>query len=233
MREAIAQRTLRADSDVDALRSILLHRPGAELARVDAANAHDLLIDAPVDVAAAEREHEELCRALTAEGVEVLHLADLVHDVAPVPPNLIFTRDLAGVIGDGVHLAKMALPVRARETTLMREALGGFEGRRWSDGDVCVEGGDVLLAGDGVVVIGVGERTAFTSVQQLADRLFAAGAAREVVAVLTPPDGPFHLDLAMTFADHSTVVVDLPVIEASRALRRRPSRVPGSGPVLD
>lgn len=233
MREAIAGTTLRADSDLDPLRAILLHRPGAELARVDAANAGDLLFDAPVDVAAAEREHEELCRALGGEGVEVLHLEDLVAGAEPVPPNLMFTRDLAVVIGDGVHVARMALPVRARETELVREALSRFDARRWSDGDVAVEGGDVLLAGDEVVVIGVGERTSLAAAHDLAERLFAGGAAREVVAVLLPSDGPFHLDLAMTFADRSTVVVDRPVIEASRALRLRPSRVPSSGAVLD
>jgi arginine deiminase len=229
-----------ARSDVDPLRRILLHRPGAELNAVDPATADELLFDAPVDLAAAEREHGELCAALHAHGVEVLHLEDLLEEVGHrdgVPPNLMFTRDLGAVIGDGLHVGRMAREVRRPETELMRAVVHAhplFEGvPLWSDGDVTVEGGDVALAGDGVVLVGVGPRTTLPAASELASRLFAGGAARAIIAALLPEGGPFHLDLAFAFADRDLVVVDAGVLDRSHALVLRPGEAPTSrGSVL-
>ena len=228
-----------ATSDVGVLRRILLHRPGRELTDVAAENADELLFDAPVDLDRADAEHRELCGALSDHGVEVLHLEDLLEEIgadAPVPPNLMFTRDLGVVIGDGVHVGRMALEVRRPETELMRAVVARhplFEGvRRWSDGDVAVEGGDVVLAGDGVVLVGVGPRTTLPEAQVLAARLLDGGGARTVIAAVMPEGGPFHLDLALTFADRGVVVADPAIVPRTSAMVMARGRAPSSRPTL-
>jgi arginine deiminase len=230
---------LAATSDVGVLRRILLHRPGRELTDVDPSNADELLFDAPVDLDVADAEHRALCAALSDRGVEVVHLEDLLADIGieePVPPNLMFTRDLGAVIGDGIHVGRMALDVRRPETELMRavvERHPAFAGaRRWSDGDVGVEGGDVVLAGDGVVLIGVGPRTSLAAAQELGRRLLAGAGAREVLCALMPEGGPFHLDLALTFADHDVVVADRSVVDRTAAIALRAGAPPANRPTL-
>lgn len=154
----------------------------------------------------------------------------------PPLPNLMFTRDPMTVVGDGLHVGRPARLARREELRVARRlarhpALGAA--RRWSDGDVDVEGGDVLLAGDGVVVVGVGPRTTPAAVRRLARRLFAGGAAREVLAAVLP-EGPFHLDLALTIVARDTVLVDRHVIDRTSAVVLRPGHPPrAAGPLLE
>ena len=65
-----------------------------------------------------------------------------------------------------------------------------------------LEGGDVLVIGNGCVLIGMGERTRPAAVEALAQRLFTAGAARKVIAVVLPKQrSAMHLDTVMTMVD--------------------------------
>jgi arginine deiminase len=66
------------DSEVGRLRSVLLHRPGAELTRLTPRNNDQLLFDGIPWVARAQQEHDAFAAALTARGTEVLLLADLL-----------------------------------------------------------------------------------------------------------------------------------------------------------
>jgi arginine deiminase len=134
-------------------------------------------------------------------------------------PNHMFTRDTSCWIFGGVSLNPMAKPARLRET-LHAEAVYRFHPRfRSTDfpvwyggtgvdpGAASLEGGDVLVIGNGAVLIGMGERTAAQTVEILARRLFTAGAARRVVAVELPRRRAFmHLDTVMTMVDRDTFV---------------------------
>ncbi|WP_188828686.1 arginine deiminase [Nocardia camponoti] len=65
-------------SEVGALRTVLLHRPGDELRRLTPRNNDQLLFDAIPWVERAQAEHDAFADVLTARGVEVLLLADLL-----------------------------------------------------------------------------------------------------------------------------------------------------------
>jgi arginine deiminase len=74
-------------------------------------------------------------------------------------------------------------------------------------GPASIEGGDVLVIGNGAVLVGMSERTQPPSVEMLALRLFAAGAASCVLAVDMPKTRAFmHLDTVLTMADYGTFV---------------------------
>src|SRR3712207_933578 len=76
---------LGATSEVGPLRTVLLHRPGAELRRLTPRNNDELLFDGVPWVARAQEEHDAFAAELTARGVEVLHLDRLLTEVMAVP----------------------------------------------------------------------------------------------------------------------------------------------------
>ena len=69
---------LGTNSEVGALRVVILHRPGAELARLNPRNNDQLLFDGLPWVARAQEEHDEFAELLRSRGVEVLLLSDLL-----------------------------------------------------------------------------------------------------------------------------------------------------------
>ena len=69
---------LGVDSEVGTLRTVILHRPGAELQRLTPRNNDALLFDGLPWVARAQEEHDAFAALLRSRGVEVLLLADLL-----------------------------------------------------------------------------------------------------------------------------------------------------------
>ena len=66
------------NSEVGALRAVILHRPGPELQRLTPRNNDALLFDGLPWVARAQEEHDAFAELLRARGVEVLLLGDLL-----------------------------------------------------------------------------------------------------------------------------------------------------------
>jgi arginine deiminase len=137
----------------------------------------------------------------------------------PPLPNHMFTRDTSCWIYGGVSINPMAMPARRRETIHI-DAIYRFhpafaEATTWfgpddaaTVADASIEGGDVLVIGNGAVLIGMGERTTAGMVETLARRLFLAEAASCVIAVQLPKRRAcMHLDTVMTMVDRDTFVV--------------------------
>jgi arginine deiminase len=132
-------------------------------------------------------------------------------------PNLLYQRDTSSWIYGGVSVNAMRRRARMRET-VSDEAIyrwhpmfagGGFE--IWLHGEdtapATIEGGDILVLGDGAVLVGMSERTQPQAVEMLADRLFTSGAADRLVAIDMPKSRAFmHLDTVLTMADHGVFV---------------------------
>jgi arginine deiminase len=82
-------------SEVGRLRSVLLHRPGAELRAIEPANAARMLFAGPVDVEAAQAEHDAFASTLRARAVEVLYVEDLLAEIAADAPGRRALAELA------------------------------------------------------------------------------------------------------------------------------------------
>ena len=67
-----------ADSEVGRLRTVMLHRPGAELQRLTPRNNDSLLFDGIPWVSRAQDEHDAFASALRDRDVEVVYLTDLL-----------------------------------------------------------------------------------------------------------------------------------------------------------
>src|SRR3984885_8885935 len=141
------------------------------------------------------------------------HSLDLDGFVLAPLPNLLYQRDTSSWIYGGVSINAMRRPARIGET-VTDEAI-----YRWhpmfaeADFDVwyqgsdaapaTIEGGDILVIGNGAVLVGMSERTTPQAVEVLATRLFAAGAATCLVAIDMPKTRAFmHLDTLLTMADY-------------------------------
>ncbi|QSB14958.1 arginine deiminase [Natronosporangium hydrolyticum] len=74
------------ETEVGRLRSVLLHRPGAELARLTPRNSGSLLFDGIPWVARAQEEHEAFAAALRRHEVTVLYLDELLTEVLALEP---------------------------------------------------------------------------------------------------------------------------------------------------
>jgi arginine deiminase len=103
-----------ADSEAGRLRTVLVHRPGAELKRISPRSRGRLLFDRLPWVARAQEEHDAFTQILRDHGVEVLYVTELLQDALEYVPardaaisSALDDRwlgdDLRGVVRD--HLA--------------------------------------------------------------------------------------------------------------------------------
>jgi arginine deiminase len=135
-------------------------------------------------------------------------------------PNHLFQRDNSAWIYRNLSINPMAKQARKRETInsrliynfhpMFRDA--GFDIVYGNDSLVhepaTVEGGDVLVIGNGAVLIGMGERTTPQGVETLARLLFQSGEVSLVIVVELPKVRAFmHLDTAMTMVDRDAFSV--------------------------
>ena len=99
----------------------------------------------------------------------------------------------------------------------------------WGDpeqdwGLATLEGGDVLVPGNGVVIIGMSERSSRQAITQLAARVFAEGAAEQVVVAGMPKlRAAMHLDTIFTFADVDCVTIYPEIVHSIDTFTLRPS----------
>ena len=164
-----------------------------------------------------------------------------VHEyLLPPLPNTLYTRDTTCWIYGGVTLNPMYWPVR-REETLLTTAIYKFHPSFadsnievwWGDPDrsfglATMEGGDVMPIGNGVVLIGMSERTSRQGIGQVAASLFGKGAAERVIVAAMPKlRSAMHLDTVFTFADRDLVTLYRPIMDQVHAVSLRPGDKPG------
>lgn len=162
----------------------------------------------------------------------------------PAMPNTLFTRDNSCWIGNAVVQCAMFWPARRQETLLMAaiyrfhpefQATGGTPAKvLWGDPDLdhglaFLEGGDVMPLGNGVVLVGMGERSSPQGVRQLAQNLFAQGQASHVLAAQMPKSrGAMHMDTVFSFCDVDLATIFPEMVDAIRVHSLRPGNREGS-----
>jgi arginine deiminase len=151
----------------------------------------------------------------------------------PPLPNTLFTRDTTCWIYGGVTLNPLYWPARHDETLLMKALYTfhpDFVGARiwWGDpeldwGLATFEGGDVMPVGNGVVLIGMSERTSRQAITQVAAALFEnGGAERVIVAGMPRMRAAMHLDTIFTFADRDCVTTFPEIVDGIHTFTLRP-----------
>ncbi|MGJ7514568.1 arginine deiminase [Pseudomonas baetica] len=153
----------------------------------------------------------------------------------PPLPNTQFTRDTTCWIYGGVTLNPMYWPAR-RQETLLTTAIYKFhpqftnaDFQIWygdpdkDHGASTLEGGDVMPIGNGVVLIGMGERSSRQAIAQLAINLFKNKAVEKVVVAGLPKSrAAMHLDTVFSFCDRDLVTVFPEVVNQIVGFTLRP-----------
>ncbi|MEX0773386.1 MAG: arginine deiminase family protein [Balneolales bacterium] len=134
-------------------------------------------------------------------------------------PNLLFTRDLAAVIPNGIIISRTAKKARLRES-LMLETLVKFhplfasvkEDAIYIGLEDSVEGGDILIASPDLVIIGMSERTSFSGIMGVADALLDRGIKNVMIVDIIKQRSSMHLDTIFTFCGPDECIVYPPAI---------------------
>ena len=109
------------DSEIGTLRTVLVHRPGAELKRITPRSMDRLLFDALPWVGRAQQEHDFFTQVLRDHGAEVLYVTELLQDVLEY--RLARTAAIAAVLGDTALGDELRTHVRSHLEELDPEAL--------------------------------------------------------------------------------------------------------------
>ena len=147
--------------------------------------------------------------------------------------NFYFTRDSSVTIGGNALICRMANQVRAREAMIMDAVYrnsGAFECGTIdlqndvpARGQLFIEGGDVLVARDDILVIGNGMRTSAAGIDALARHLceLCPEGKKHILVQQLPasPESFIHLDMVFTLLDRDKCMVFEPLILRDRSYR--------------
>jgi len=142
--------------------------------------------------------------------------------------NFLFTRDASMTLWDEVLIGKMASKVRERETLIMETIFKNYPafgvntinpalpaGNFINFPNATIEGGDLLIANEDVLVVGTGSRTSTEGIDFLIEVIKNKMTGPKHLIIQELPDSPesfIHLDMTFTFLDKDTCMVYEPLI---------------------
>ena len=163
--------------------------------------------------------------------------------VLPPLPNTMFTRDSSAWLFGGVVLPPLFWHARRLEVANMsaiyryhplfaQEEFNFWyppagDAERFAVEDfgqsASLEGGDLMVVGNGTVLVGMGERSTGRMVEHVARTLFSAGAANRVIACRMQVDRAYmHVDTVFGMLDRDAVTVYPPVVDGMTVYSVRP-----------
>lgn len=148
----------------------------------------------------------------------------------PPLPNTFFTRDATMCLNNRQIIGSMAFKARVAEALLLKavfkyhpqiESEGFyFDGTENRDSEVTIEGGDLLVIREDLVVIGYSERTSAAGIDRLMRDIASQGPVRNFIVVEIPKTrATIHLDMIFTMVDRDKAVVFPPLITGSNRSR--------------
>ncbi len=170
----------------------------------------------------------ELARQLI-EGVEMkrdnlTRFLDNEHYCLHPLPNFFFTRDASFSVNENLLIGKMAKKVRDREAIIMDEIFKHHPHLNAKTinpaqcfdktGKASIEGGDVLVARDDVLLIGNGVRTTSQGIDTVIEHMKTKPGTKHIIVQELPfkPESFIHLDMTFTFLDKDKCMIFEPLI---------------------
>jgi arginine deiminase len=137
--------------------------------------------------------------------------------------NFFFMRDSAVCLSNKVLISKMASVVRERESIIMESifthhpdfGIETINPAHWPHlPDITIEGGDVIVAREDVLLVGTGTRTTSQGIDFLLAWYKKEKLSKHILVQELPvkPESFIHLDMVFTLLDHDKCMVYEPVI---------------------
>jgi arginine deiminase len=157
------------------------------------------------------------------------YLSPLRHAIPPLP-NAFFTRDAVMAVNESVIIGSMAFKARFAEALLLK-AIFKYHSRIRSDGfyfdgttstsqKITIEGGDLLVLREDLIMIGYSERTTARGIDTLMGAIAEKGGVENFVVVEIPKSrATIHLDMIFTMVDRDKCVVFPPLITGMHKCR--------------
>ncbi|VAW39417.1 hypothetical protein MNBD_GAMMA01-1175 [hydrothermal vent metagenome] len=144
------------------------------------------------------------------------------HAIPPLP-NAFFTRDAVMCVYENIIIGSMAHKVRLTEALLLRyifrhhQALGVnnfyHDGTRKQSDAITVEGGDILVIKEDLLIVGYSERTSAKAIDTLARAMSRDKPKLDILVVKLPKiRATIHLDMIFTMLDVDKFMVFPPLI---------------------
>jgi arginine deiminase len=103
-------------NEIGRLRTVLVHRPGIEIARITPDNKEALLFDDLLWLERAQEEHDRFTEIMSSRGIEVLYFEDLLRDILEI-------EEIRGdIIDDIITPARCGAGVAERLRASLRDA---------------------------------------------------------------------------------------------------------------
>jgi dimethylargininase len=142
-------------------------------------------------------EHRAYVAALEAAGIEVEILPAL-----PEHPDSVFVEDPAFVLREGAILLRPGAPSRFAEPATLATALGRHFAHVAAVDDGFVDGGDILVLPDEILV-GLSGRTDARGARRFGELVRGLGRRARIVE---PPPGLLHLKTGCALVDERTIL---------------------------
>lgn len=138
--------------------------------------------------------------------------------------NFFFTRDATVPVFNDVFVGRMASTVRQRETLIMETIFDfhpSFSTKTFNaavlkpdNQNIAIEGGDLLVARDDILLMGIGSRTTSQGVDFLLENIKSKKEKIHLIIQELPltPESFIHLDMVFTLLDKETCMIYDPVI---------------------
>ena len=150
------------------------------------------------------------------------YLSPLRHAIPPLP-NAFFTRDAVMAVNQSVIIGSMAFKARFAEALLLKAIFKYhsriqsddfyFDGTASTSEKITIEGGDLLVLREDLIMIGYSERTTARGIDTLMRAIAEKGGVQNFIVVEIPKSrATIHLDMILTMVDRDSCVVFPPLI---------------------
>ena len=134
-------------------------------------------------------------------------------------PNFMFTRDIGVVLGNSILISNAHFPVRKRENIISKYLIENHQlFKRYKkinfkdiSNGLSIEGGDVMVFNDKIVIIGISQRTPLKSVEILSSHIFNEGFDFVIGVELPKKREVMHLDTVLTRASDNECIIYPPL----------------------
>ena len=225
-------------SEIGPIEKVIVHAPGDEHNRVlprhvqqyiqeqdkITKNKDFLLFDDIVDIKLAKTQHQtfkdiinfyrpDSCIEISSLYEDKDSFNNLLEDRFP-PINLMYTRDIAAIIGNNIFLTYSHSMVRRKESDLAEDLFNSsiFEDYIIIDfkeigKGLSLEGGDIFVISNEIVFIGISERTSKEAIDLIIPYIFKQNFKHVIALDLPKKRSMMHLDTIFTQISHNEVIL--------------------------